>query len=55
MAASDVHQHGGDVDPSERVKEGLVRLPLRGPENITCTPSLRGGRANVQCVGTATR
>jgi hypothetical protein len=36
----DVHQHGGDVNPSE---EGLVRLPLRGLENSTCAPSSWGG------------
>jgi hypothetical protein len=47
MAAPDIHQRGGDVNPSE---EGLVRLPLRGLENSMCTPSSReGGGEHATC------
>jgi hypothetical protein len=46
VTAPDVHQRGGDVNPSQG---GLVRLPLRGLKNSTCAPSLQGGRTcNVQ-------
>ncbi len=52
MAALDVHQRGGDVNPGE---EGLVRLPFRGLENSTCTLHCERGGANVQRADKATR
>ncbi len=53
VTAPDIHQRGGDVNPSE---EGLERLLLRGLEKSECAPHHEGGGgANMQRAGKATR
>jgi hypothetical protein len=52
MAAPDVYQCGGNVNPSER---RTCEASFKGLENSMCAPSSRGGGgANMQCSGKAT-